>query len=478
MRVQLAGVAKHYGAQVVLDQVSLTVGPRARVGLVGPNGVGKSTLLRILAGIETPDEGVVSRAPERLTVGYLEQERAAVSGESVVEALARRTGVLKAERELEASADALARSASAADALLGGARALPRARRRRTSTPRARTACAELGLGVDLDRGLEGVSGGEAARVALAAILLSRFDVLLLDEPTNDLDFDGLERLEGFSRRTAARSSSCPTTGRSSIEPSTASRRSSRTRGASASGPAAGASTRPRATPSARAALAALRAGAGSAAGSSPSSSRTRRTEARAKGASLGDKTGGQDRRATHALETKVRQAERLLERNELPEKPFEPWELKLDAPGGRSPSEHRARARPARSAQRGDVPPRPVDLDLAPGERLVDRRAERLRQVDAPRRCSSASCRSRQATRASGRRTVIGAIGQERAAYAGDAAAPRRVHGADRARARSTRGRCSRSSGSARITSTARARRSRRASARAPTSPSCRRAA
>ena len=115
MRVQLAGVAKRYGAQVVLDQVSLTLGPRARVGLVGPNGVGKSTLLRILAGIETPDEGIASRAPERLTVGYLEQERAAVSGESVVEALARRTGVLKAERELEASADALARSASEAD---------------------------------------------------------------------------------------------------------------------------------------------------------------------------------------------------------------------------------------------------------------------------------------------------------------------------------------------------------------------------
>ena len=78
MRVQLAGVAKRYGAQVVLDQVSLTVGPRARVGLVGPNGVGKSTLLLILAGIETPDEGVVSRAPERLNVGYLDQERPAV----------------------------------------------------------------------------------------------------------------------------------------------------------------------------------------------------------------------------------------------------------------------------------------------------------------------------------------------------------------------------------------------------------------
>ena len=77
MRVQLAGVAKQYGAQVVLDQVTLTIGPRARIGLVGPNGVGKSTLLRILAGVEQPDGGAVSRSPERLTVGYLEQERAA-----------------------------------------------------------------------------------------------------------------------------------------------------------------------------------------------------------------------------------------------------------------------------------------------------------------------------------------------------------------------------------------------------------------
>ena len=56
----------------------------------------------------------------------------------------------------------------------------------------------------------------------------------------------------------------------------------------------------------------------------------TRRTEARATGASLGKATGGADRRATNALRSKVRQAERLLERNELPERPFEPWQLRL----------------------------------------------------------------------------------------------------------------------------------------------------
>src|SRR6476659_55128 len=75
MRVQLAHVTKSYGAQVVLDDVSLTIGPHARIGLVGPNGVGKSTLLRIVAGAVTPDAGAVTRAPDSATVGYLEQER-------------------------------------------------------------------------------------------------------------------------------------------------------------------------------------------------------------------------------------------------------------------------------------------------------------------------------------------------------------------------------------------------------------------
>src|SRR4026209_1052842 len=104
MRVQLADIAKSYGAQVVLDDVSLTIGPRARIGLVGPNGVGKSTLLRIVVGVESPDRGVVVRAPQALTIGSLEQERRTVAGESVLVALARRTGVLGAELELEDAA--------------------------------------------------------------------------------------------------------------------------------------------------------------------------------------------------------------------------------------------------------------------------------------------------------------------------------------------------------------------------------------
>ena len=197
MRVQLADITKSYGAQVVLDRVTLAVGPRARIGLVGPNGVGKSTLLRLLAGVELPDDGAVSRAPESLTVGYLEQERRAEPGESIIATLGRRAGTFGAERELEDAAGALARGEVAEERYshalerylaLGGA----------DFEARARTVCADLGLDIDLERTRDGLSGGEAARVALASILLSRYDVLLLDEPTNDLDFDGLERLERF----------------------------------------------------------------------------------------------------------------------------------------------------------------------------------------------------------------------------------------------------------------------------------------
>ena len=70
MRARLAGVAKSHGAQVVLEDAFLEIGPRARMGLVGPNGVGKSTVLRLLAGEEEPDRGAVSLDPPRATVAH------------------------------------------------------------------------------------------------------------------------------------------------------------------------------------------------------------------------------------------------------------------------------------------------------------------------------------------------------------------------------------------------------------------------
>ncbi|HEX4745762.1 MAG TPA: ABC-F family ATP-binding cassette domain-containing protein [Gaiellaceae bacterium] len=416
MRVQLAGVGKHYGAHVVLDNVTLTIGSQARVGLVGANGAGKTTLLRIVAGLESPDAGSVSHAPERLTVGYLEQLRHAAPGLTVLESLERRTGVADAERAVEESARALARGEAAEDSY---ATALDRlvALGADSFDSRARAVCADLGLGVDLDRELVGLSGGEAARVALAAILLSRFDVLLLDEPTNDLDFDGLERLEQFlaSYRGALVVVShdrefLDRTVRSiaAIEPRTGRVREW----------AGGWSDYEAAREAERRAALAEYEQARLRRRQLTELLSTRRTEARSKGAALGDKTGGQDRRATHALETKVRQAERLLERNELPERPFQPWELKLVLDARTRPSDLVLRLDRA-VAMRGTFRLGPVDLDLAPGERLsITGRNGAGKSTLLGMLLGDVPLLTGE--RQVGRRTVVGAIGQERDAYAG----------------------------------------------------------
>ena len=131
MRVQLANIAKSHGAQVVLDDVTLTVGPRSRIGLVGPNGVGKSTLLadpRRARGAGPRDRGAFTRDAHGRVPRAGAPRRA---GESVLRALAQRTGVLAAERELEDSAAALARGERADERYSRALDALRRAGRRR-----------------------------------------------------------------------------------------------------------------------------------------------------------------------------------------------------------------------------------------------------------------------------------------------------------------------------------------------------------
>ena len=152
------------GPLVVLDDVDLTLAPGHRVGLVGPNGVGKSTLLGALAGRVELDRGSVDFAPRTANVGLLPQEPERSATETVREFLARRSGVAGAQTELDTATGELASGESGADDHYSDA----------------------------LDRWL--ATG--LARSSLASLLLSRFDVFLLDEPTNDLDLDGLDRLE------------------------------------------------------------------------------------------------------------------------------------------------------------------------------------------------------------------------------------------------------------------------------------------
>jgi ATPase subunit of ABC transporter with duplicated ATPase domains len=187
-------ISKSFAAVQVLDRVSLVVSPGDRIGIVGPNGIGKSTLLRVLAGLEQPDAGQVVSSG---AVGYLPQEPETRPGESVRDYLARRTGVQAAEQAMDALAARLA-----AEPQLAGAYsdALDRflALGAEDFDARVGATLDDVGLGRSSARELATLSGGEAARVALAAILLARFDVFLLDEPTNNLDFAGLDRLERF----------------------------------------------------------------------------------------------------------------------------------------------------------------------------------------------------------------------------------------------------------------------------------------
>ena len=161
--------------------------------------MGKTTLLRVLAGQLVPDRGEVRLAPATATVGYLPQEPERRLGETAFDLLARRTGVIVASVELDAATSALAAADAGADDRY--ATALERWLSLGGADLEARAGAVWADLGLDpslLVQPMVTLSGGQAARVELAAILLSRFDVFLLDEPTNDLDLDGLERLEAF----------------------------------------------------------------------------------------------------------------------------------------------------------------------------------------------------------------------------------------------------------------------------------------
>ena len=186
-----------HGPTVVLDGVTVTVASGHRIGVVGPNGVGKSTLLRLLVGELTPASGVVRRVPADTRVGFLTQELSVEHGEAVADVVARRSGVTEAQAEFDAATIALS------DGVPGADERYDAAFERWTATGAADFQASldvvleRVGLGADrAGQDASTLSGGERARVNLASVLLSGFDVL--DEPTNDLDLDGLRLLEDF----------------------------------------------------------------------------------------------------------------------------------------------------------------------------------------------------------------------------------------------------------------------------------------
>lgn len=195
------GVGASRGGRALFDGLDLVVAPGDVWGLTGPNGAGKSTLLHALSGEPTAEmTGEITVSPPDATVGLLRQEVKGDDDEVVRALLHRVTGVADAQEHMDVLAERIAVSDAAADAYgdalerwlaLGGG----------DLEERLPVVAARLGLEESvLELQVVALSGGQAARVNLAALLLSQYDILLLDEPTNDLDLTGLAVLEEFMR--------------------------------------------------------------------------------------------------------------------------------------------------------------------------------------------------------------------------------------------------------------------------------------
>ncbi len=196
-------ITKSYGRHLVLRDVTFSLSVGERVGLVGANGAGKSTLLRVIAGIEPADAGEVMLGPS-LELGYLAQTPPIVSGQTIDDLLYESVGQLRAMearmRDLEA-AMAQPDSPDLDTKLDEYGRLVTRFQERGGYELDHRIAATLAGLGLaslPRDRLVERLSGGERARVGLAALLMRAPDLLLLDEPTSHLDSAALAWLEGY----------------------------------------------------------------------------------------------------------------------------------------------------------------------------------------------------------------------------------------------------------------------------------------
>ncbi len=191
-------LSKSVGVQVVLDDVSFSLNPGERAGLVGPNGCGKTTILRILVGLDKPDAGSVQLTPADLCVGYLPQGFEFHADETLGDVLARAQGdPQKLTAQVERMAEALGRAPDRLDLQREYDAALARLASATFDAGLGPGVLSALGLGhLPLTMRVATLSGGQKTRAALACVLLSKPQLLLLDEPTNHLDIAMLEWLE------------------------------------------------------------------------------------------------------------------------------------------------------------------------------------------------------------------------------------------------------------------------------------------
>jgi ATP-binding cassette subfamily F protein 3 len=206
--LQVSNISKSFGDNSILENVFFTVNAGDRLGLIGPNGCGKTTLLRIITGDERPDDGAVSPTLPDLRLGYLEQGLIYGPGDTLADLLqAGRSELELAEARVAQLAQALAQAADSEQASLmeaysGALAELEGVAARQTAAYDAESVLAGLGLeALPLDTPVATLSGGQKTRLGLARLLLQDPHLLLLDEPTNHLDIQALEWLEEWLAR-------------------------------------------------------------------------------------------------------------------------------------------------------------------------------------------------------------------------------------------------------------------------------------
>ncbi len=199
--ITASNLSRSFGAVDIFSGISLSIPHGARIAIVGPNGIGKTTLIRILIALDEPTTGSVQRA-RGLGIGYLPQEAALHGSHSVwQECLNAVQDLLEMETELYALEAVMGNPGQAGEALVRYSGLQAEFERRGGYTYETRIRQVLTGLGFDdsdYQRPISQLSGGQRTRLVLARLLLSNPDLLVLDEPTNHLDIQAVEWLEGY----------------------------------------------------------------------------------------------------------------------------------------------------------------------------------------------------------------------------------------------------------------------------------------
>ena len=195
-------VSKTYGEKQLFDHISFTISEKERVGLIGINGTGKSSLLKIIAGLDVPDEGQIL-SPKEYTISFLSQQPELDLDKTVLEQVFRGDApILKLMRGYEETLLKLNISPSdtkVQDELFQLQKQMDALNAWDAST-NAKSILMKLGI-EDFTKKIGELSGGQKKRVALAQVLIAEPDLLILDEPTNHLDFDSVKWLEDYLSR-------------------------------------------------------------------------------------------------------------------------------------------------------------------------------------------------------------------------------------------------------------------------------------